>query len=265
MNAFTQTVERPKDALVRFAHLYEAYLGAEIDMTRSSNESMENEWYASVGESAAKAVITACMSSWLSDVRSVLDLPSGHGRVLRHLVKLFPDAAFDACDIDQDGIDFCASQFGATPILSIPEPEMVQFPRKYDVIWIGSLFTHTRLDLTLRWLRHLAAHLTEAGIIVATFHGRYSALKGGQFNYIDPPLWKTIQDGYYRSGFGYANYPVPAHGGNVPGDYGISLSKPSRLMAEAEAMRDLRIFGFTERGWAGHHDVLVLGRPEVIV
>ncbi|MFN7054628.1 class I SAM-dependent methyltransferase [Hyphomonas sp.] len=251
------------DALVRFAHLYEAYLQAEIDMTLSPEESMGNEWYAGVGESGAKAVTLACMSSWLSDVRTVLDMPCGHGRVLRHLVKLFPGAVFDACDIDKPGIEFCASQFGATPILSKARPEDVAFPRKYDVIWIGSLFTHTTQDLTLRWIRQLASHLTEAGIIVATFHGRFSALNGEAFGYIEPPIWRKIVKGYERGGYGYQNYSQPAHDGNVPGDYGISLSKASHILALIEQMKDLRIFNYIERGWAGHHDVLVIGKPQV--
>lgn len=263
----TETLATPvqTDTLIRFAHQYEAYKSAEIDMTLSPSESMGNEWYASVGRSAAKAVTLACMSSWLPEVKTVLDLPCGHGRVLRHLVKLFPDAVFDACDIDRAGVEFCARQFGATPVFSKARPEDVELPRKYDVIWIGSLFTHTNLELTLRWIRRLGAQLSEAGIIVTTLHGRYSAQNGEAFGYIDPPAWQRIMEGYTRTGYGYANYPRPAHGGLVPGDYGISLTKASRILSLIEAMQDLRIFNYIERGWAGHHDVLVIGKPQVNV
>ena len=46
-----------------------------------------------VGASAAEAIIAALAAGRLAEVKRVLDLPCGHGRVLRHLVNMFPDAA----------------------------------------------------------------------------------------------------------------------------------------------------------------------------
>lgn len=226
---------------------------------------MPPEGYERVGESAARVIIQACMNSWLTDVRSMLDVPCGHGRVLRHMVKLFPQAAADACDIDQAGVDFCARQFGATPVYSQTAPEKIAFPRHYDLIWVGSLFTHLNLDLTRRWLRRLAAQLTETGIVAGTFHGRFSAIMGGQFGYLEQHLWAKIIEDYRRTGFGYENYSSTVNAGGVPGDYGISVIRPARLMAEIEAMPDLRIMSFNERGWDYHQDVLVFGRPKIDV
>ncbi|MFN7054627.1 methyltransferase [Hyphomonas sp.] len=254
-----------QDPLLGFAAKWDAYLRSDIDMTISPDETMRGfEWYHTVGKAGARAVILACMSSQLTDVRSLLDMPCGHGRVLRHLVKLFPDAQVDACDIDRKGAEFCARQFGAGAIISEAEPEAVVFPRKYDVIWVGSLLTHTTLELTERWLRHLAMQLSDTGIIAATVHGRYSARRGGEFGYIDAENWQRIVAEYEETGYGYANYPFPAHGGNVPGDYGVSLSKASRLISLTEGMDDLRIFNYIERGWGGHQDLLVVGKPRFI-
>ena len=49
------------------------------------------------------------MASYLMEVKTILDLPSGHGRVLRHLIKMFPEARCDVCDLDVGGMDFALS------------------------------------------------------------------------------------------------------------------------------------------------------------
>ena len=46
----------------------------------------------------------------------MLDFACGHGRVMRTLKAAFPDALLTACDIDRDGVDFCARTFGAAPV-----------------------------------------------------------------------------------------------------------------------------------------------------
>lgn len=205
--------------------------------------------------------MAACMSSWVR-VKHVLDVPCGHGRVLRHLVKLFPAATFDACDIDANGVAFCASQFGATPINSAEDLTAVTFPKQYDLIWVGSLFTHVCRERTRLWLAHLAKQLSGSGIIVATFHGRYAATHGG---YIGETTWAQIRKDYEQHGFGYGDYPsnVLSNDG-ISGSYGVSLSSPAVVVSDAMLIPDTRVFSYTERGWAGHHDVLVIGKPGVL-
>jgi cyclopropane fatty-acyl-phospholipid synthase-like methyltransferase len=145
-----------------------------IDKRISLNETMTGDNYFWVGATAAEAIMAAVMTSRLTDVSRVLDLPCGHGRVLRYLIQLFPDAQFDACDLDNDGVRFCADTFNARPIFSQENLIKVAFDATYDLIWIGSLFTHTSLQVTKQWLAFLAGLLSDNGIIVATFHGRWA-------------------------------------------------------------------------------------------
>src|SRR4051812_31180575 len=51
----------------------------------------------------------------------ILDLPCGHGRVLRWLRARYDYARITGCDLDRDGVDFCAQQFGALPVYSEPD------------------------------------------------------------------------------------------------------------------------------------------------
>lgn len=252
-----------KDRLVYFADLFAGYLRAQIDDCISPSETMHNQWYMPVGVSAARAIYSACVTSWIGKVSSVLDLPCGHGRVLRHLVKLFPDARFDAADLDRDGVDFCAKRFGARPVYSEEDLTHVDFGKKYDVIWVGSLFTHLPRGRTKAWLEHLTKFLADGGIMVATFHGRYSALKGAEFGYITPACWKRIREGYETTGYGYTDYPAEHGYVQLECGYGVSLSKPATIIDEAMSIPEVRVFGYAERGWAGHQDVMVLGKPAV--
>ena len=57
----------------------------------------------------------------------ILDLPCGHGRVLRWLRAHYPYANLTACDLDRAGVDFCAKQFGARPVYSQPDLRQLHF------------------------------------------------------------------------------------------------------------------------------------------
>ena len=117
--------------------LLKQYEAAEIERTISPRDAMNDQWYQIVGQNAVEATAVACAAAKIRDVKRVLDLPCGHGRVLRHLVKLFPVAEFFACDLDRDGVDFCASTFGAQPVYSQENLLELTLPADLDVIWVG--------------------------------------------------------------------------------------------------------------------------------
>ena len=233
-----------------------------VEKQISANDYMNNQWYFSVGRSAVEVIKAACMSSQLKVVNNVLDLPCGHGRVLRHLVQLFPNARFDACDLDVDGVNFCASVFGANPIYSQEELTQVNFPSMYDIIWVGSLFTHTSQSVTSRWITHLSKFLAPNGIIIATFHGRWSQYVHQVFPYsVSKDSWQGILSEYSSTGYGYRDYPSDNKPSFIRGAYGFSLVKPHIVIQILENIPDIRIYLYMERGWADHQDVVVFGRP----
>jgi cyclopropane fatty-acyl-phospholipid synthase-like methyltransferase len=148
------------------------YNQLDVDTTIHPDDSMMGDSYMDVGASGASIVRTSVAASQLTEVKTVLDLPSGHGRVLRHLVKMFPRAQFDVSDLDISGMDFCVKQFGARAIPAHEDLTQSVFDREYDLIWIGSLFTHQSESRTRAWLAFLSKQLSPTGIIVSTFHGR---------------------------------------------------------------------------------------------
>lgn len=247
--------------LTTIRRLCEVYDSANISRVLSPDETMTGDNYLWVGESAVEAIISSVSASLLGEVRSVLDLPCGHGRVLRHLVGLFPDASFDVCDLDEAGAVFCKEQFGARPIPAQLDLCAVTFPQKYDLIWVGSLFTHLPEQTTQRYLAHLVDQLSPAGIIVATFHGRWAERMQGLIPYTDDTRWASVQRDFDRWGYGYADYAPGLGHTFVPGSYGISAVRPDHLMQMVQRIPGVRVFHFQEKGWGENHDVLAFGKP----
>ena len=180
--------------IVELAHLVVCYKGAHVSRVIDLADEMwagGKNWYFPVGESALMAIFVGLLSSRLTRVQSVLDLPCGHGRVARHLRAAFPAAEITFCDINRPGVDFCAREFAGCGISS--HEELTNTPLSlFDVIWVGSLFTHVSRDRTSRWLAYLAQHLSKNGILVATFHGVWSVEVQKTHPLIGQMQWTSI-------------------------------------------------------------------------
>lgn len=229
----------------------------------SPSETMLNKWYFEVGFSAVNVIMGAIGSSYLGKVSSVLDIPCGHGRVTRHLKALFPNAKITACDIDKDGVSFCEKTFNVIPVVSKRDPYEIDFGCHFDLIWIGSFFTHLSEDDSRKWLKHLCGFLTDNGILVATFHGRKSIIINHKTPYINEKSWQDILSQYENKGYGYSDYNKSENHEYIDSSYGVSLSKAQKIIEMAQQLEDVRIYSYTEAGWADHQDVLVIGKPSI--
>jgi SAM-dependent methyltransferase len=210
----------------------------------------DEEVYFEAGRSALECVESALTSAGAARPARILDLPCGHGRTLRALKAGFPDAELIACDIDPDGIGFCARVLGALPVQSHFSPEHVEIPGKVNLIWCGSLLTH--LD-SFRWdgfLSLFERSLANDGVLVFTTHGRAMAERLGAVSLRDfvRPTDNLLAD-YERYGFGYSDYP------RTPREYGISLSSPAWVRTLLEQRPGLREVDYMESAW-GMQDVV---------
>ena len=207
--------------------------------------------YFKVGLSAMRAVEAASRAANLTSVGHVLDLPCGHGRVLRFLVRRSPQAHFTACDLDRDGVDFCAETFGATPFYSHEDLDALTFDARFDLIWCGSLVTHLNEHATRSLFRLFARHLAPGGLMIFTAHGDFVArrMPRGEFDYMltDEQI-EAITRRYTQTGFGYEDYSEQR-------GYGVSLTSPAWIRAQLAALGKLREVYFRERAWDDHHDV----------
>jgi SAM-dependent methyltransferase len=191
----------------------------------------------------------------ISTVSTVLDFPSGYGRVLRFLRAAYPDAEITACDIDRDGVDFCAKTFNAQPVYSTVDMATVPILQAYDLIWCGSLLTHIHAAQWRELLELFSAHLSDSGALIFTTHGRPNAerlrAKRNVFDKLGLSDWAiaTILSDYERCGFGYQNYSAQE-------GYGVSLSSPSWVCSQVIQTSGLRLVAYQEGGWGGIQDAV---------
>lgn len=218
----------------------------------------DRDHYFAVGRSALHCVKVAMLTAAIETFGDILDLPSGHGRVLRHLQAAFPKARLTASDIEIDAVDSCAKTFGATPIYSQKSPQDIRLPREYDLIWVGSLLPHLDKERCIEFLEFFRGALSPKGVLLFTMHGRTVAKRlregGATYGLSAEDIPRVLRD-YADRGFGYANYPKEIEVG-ISENYGVSLVSPRWLFAQLEAMKDVRLLNYTEHGWDNHHDVI---------
>jgi SAM-dependent methyltransferase len=217
--------------------------------------------YFRTGESAVSCIGLAMQGAGKETIESILDLPCGHGRCLRALHAVFPDARLTACDLDRDGVDFCAKTFGATPVYSVADPAEIELDETFDLIWCGSLFTHLDADRFVGFLEFFASHLDAGGILCFTTNGydtyrRLGWLENGTAEqtqlaklYFPAALERPVHDmlrDYEADGFAYSEYRDIAYF-DVVESFGATLSSPAWVCERLRAA-GLRLVSFVETG-----------------
>jgi SAM-dependent methyltransferase len=242
------------DALSKLCEEEQLDVSQEISPNDGMYQGGNKDHYFSVGRSALKNVRLAIAAAGnnLRDIKNILDLPSGHGRVLRFLKAFFREAKITACDIDRDAVDFCVRAFDVNGLYSRKQPADIEIVDRFDLIWCGSLLTHLNFDRWPEFFYFFRSILNSKGILVFTSHGRYCAerIRTGNFTYglADTSLKKLLR-GFDRNGFCYVSYSDTE-------DYGISLSVPSHILTFLEKLYDFQLLLYLEKGWDDHHDVI---------
>ena len=230
-----------------------------IDRTIAPKDGMvapeDPEQYFDLGRRALELVH---FSSELCDkphYPEILDLPCGHGRVLRWLRSHYHYANITACDLDRDGVDFCTRQFNASPFYSEPDLRLLPFREQFDLIWVGSLVTHLPQERWLATLDCLIRWTKECGVIIFSAQGRTvaSLLARGQKNIAENIDKSALLQEFNRSGFAYQRYFE-----NTPEeDYGLTLSSPEWVMRTLQGYPNVIIRAYLEEVW-GMQDVYIL-------
>ena len=102
--------------------------------------------------------------------RSVLDFACGYGRHLRFLTLALPPSHVWASEIQRDAVEFVVRVFGVHGLQSVPEPAQFEPWRRFDFIWVASLFSHLPPRLFHAWLEKLVGLLTADGILCFSVH-----------------------------------------------------------------------------------------------
>lgn len=216
--------------------------------------------YFDVGSSALHSIAAALFAARRREasIQQILDLPCGHGRVMRFLRKRFPQACLTACDLNASGVDYCAETFGAQPVHSRPEATDIPLPSAtYDLIWCGSLLTHLSEPQCAEFIQLFHRLLRPGGIALFTTHGRRCAdelLSGKNRCGLDEAQITTLLAQYQNQGFGYVDYRDQS-------GYGISLSQPAFILRRFVQTPAWELLGYYESLWDKRQDVVALRRP----
>jgi SAM-dependent methyltransferase len=230
--------------------------------TVSDDERMPAEdlaGYLATGRSALDVIRLAQASARVPDFGSILDMPSGHGRVLRWLKAAYPQATLAACDILGQGVDYCAATFGATPVHTDGQLPAAGFPGRYDLIWVGSLLTHVDADEWDRLIGVWNELLNPGGLLVVTSHGELVAKRmrvGHTYGYPQPGITRALR-AYDHSGFAF----LEEHPDQV--NYGITLSHPRWVVDRLTRHPDHRLVFASEARWANHQDVFAVMKADL--
>jgi SAM-dependent methyltransferase len=225
-----------------------------LDLMFSPVSQVGLDHYLSVGRSAMAnidATLAACGRSY-ADIRTVLDLPCGHGRVLRWLSEKVDPAGISACEIDTMAADFCHEEFGATALYSNDDPRLLAFPRRYDLIWVGSLFSHLDSNKSFGLFEKFVPALNPGGLMVFTTQGESCFTDPGLAGYGKqfPLIEHQLRTDFALNGHCHTPY-------KPGGYYGMAIYSEAYLKAE---MADrfpgqVKLVRHAARGWDNHQDV----------
>jgi SAM-dependent methyltransferase len=238
------------------------------DRTIAPDDAMfagDTEAYLLVSLSALHAIEVALRAAQKSpaEIRRILDLPCGHGRVMRVLRTAFPDREIVACDIERAGVDFCATRFGAVPVYSHPEIERIELPFVFDLIWVGSLFTHLDAPQWHAFLERFARSLAPGGVLVFTTAGRLVAelIGAGETSGLAPDGARRLLEDFARDGFGFARYVGTApRAQEIDQVFGRSVAHPGWVLAQLALHPELRLVNYSEQTWDTRQDVFTVVR-----
>jgi SAM-dependent methyltransferase len=212
--------------------------------------------YLSVGLSAIHCIDEALGKN--ANVQTILDFPSGYGRILRFLKVKFPSAEIVACEVDPMALEFCKRTFAVRTIMSDKKFRNLSLPLQFDLIWSGSLITHLneKLASDLLWFFH--EHLAPGGLCLVTTHGRTSLewIESKAYTYgLSANAQEKLLSEFHKSGYGYTDY-------ESMNDYGISVVSHDRMTQIASVAGQWVQSVFLESGWGNHHDVYGFTKAE---
>ena len=124
------------------------------------------------------------------DKIAFLDFASGYGRLTRFLsARKGDNELLYASDVQDDALDFIKRNFGnVRTVTSSYSPEKFDPKRKFDFIWVISLFSHLPERLFRDWIQKLYSLLDEHGVLCFSVRGiehlgKEAVDQGGQFRF----------------------------------------------------------------------------------
>jgi len=115
----------------------------------------------------------------LSSCKSFLEFASGFGRFTRHLVNTVSPSRLWVSDVVDGSVDFLHETFGVSGFYSSVDPGQLKTDKKFEIIFVLSLFTHLPETLWQPWISTLMSMLHPGGVLIFTTHGESASHNQG--------------------------------------------------------------------------------------
>jgi SAM-dependent methyltransferase len=195
-------------------------------------------------------------------VQDIFDFGCGYGRVARWFRAALPNSHLHVTDLDRSAVEFCVQNFGCLPATG-PIP-----PASFDLVWLGSVFTHLPATAAALMIDHLLASLRPNGVIIFTSQGRYSIERMKGYDWandsrawmhynLDRERFETLAQQYHQTGYGYVDYPGQK-------DYGVCVAQPTwygQRILKSDAFLQILL---QEKGSDNHQDVSAFMRAPLL-
>jgi SAM-dependent methyltransferase len=211
----------------------------------------DGEHYFKVGLSAIRCINEAIEKARIGNIRTILDLPCGYGRVLRFLVIRFPKTEIVACELEREAVDFCAKTFNTIGAYSCNDFNKLSLGKQFNLIWVGSLITHLEAKVILDFLNFCYQHLSPQGIVIFTTVGQGLIEKikiSPELFLLRPEDGLSLSRDFAHHGYAYIDYPGSR-------GYGQSVISYEWICLQLQKISGLQLIYFKERGWDNSQDV----------
>ena len=244
----------PLSPTAAFSRTYAGIPGrVHVDDPRLRSDAADDvRHYRDVGLSAMEHVAESLAAGGrtFAAVSACLVLPSGYGRVVRHLRRELDASRITACDVDRRAVRFCARELGVRPLFAHPDVRRNALRGPYDLAFVGSLLTHLQPAAGLDLVDVLVDALAPDGTLVFSTQGAsclaHLAWYGAEFAAAEA----RCRDDVEASGIAFVPYRGQPR-------YGITIHRRDWLEDAVRARHGdrLELVRFRERGWDRHQDV----------
>lgn len=249
----------------------------EFDRTISKDDHMvtaTTEAYFNTTQSAVESILKGLQANGKKpeDIKSAMDFGCGYGRVYRAFPLLFPNAKLMAVDLMENAVKFCSGTFGGDGIQSNEKFEL-DLPRAFDMVWLGSVFTHLPLVGWDKLLKLLADNCEKGSCAIFTVHGTRAiehieavVLKRNPY-LLDAEYFEDMKRTLPTTGFSFTankggNYRHQVEIGMAvtEGTYGFSFTTQEWIEAYISKNSAWDLLDYAPAGWGNNHDVVTVRR-----
>jgi SAM-dependent methyltransferase len=196
----------------------------------------------------------------IASVRAALDFGCSSGRVLRVLAAAYPKCRWIGCDPNAAAVAWAQAEMpGIEWFENGSEPPLPFAPRRLDLVYAISVWSHFEPRFGLRWFEEMRRLLRPGGHLVFTAHGLTSLAVDARNGWRPPAECDEIKRSLYRDGRWFIDcFGTAGDWGVINPSWGSAFFTPEFVLEQLCPRWRLLDFAAGRNLW--HQDVYVLER-----